>query len=62
MCFKCFSVLFLVPQDIVGSKCGLKANIGNIEKSSQHCPDENINHSLFITCDKQKLVLSFVAK
>ena len=62
MCFKHLSFLFLVHQEIVGSKCGWKVNIGNIEKSRQYCLNENINHSLFIKWDKQKWVLTFVAK
>jgi len=63
-CFKHLSFLFLVHQEIVGSKCCWKVNIGNIEKSRQYCLNEkfNINHSPFIKWDKQKQVLRFVAK
>ena len=61
-CFKHLSFLFLVHQEIVGSKCGWKVNIGNIEKSRQYCLNVNINHSSFIKWDKQKWVLSFIAK
>ena len=62
MCFKHFSFVFLVHQEIVGSKCGWKVNIGNIKNSRQYWHNENIYHSLFINWDKQKPVLSFFAK
>ena len=62
MCFKHLPFLFLVHQEIAGSKSGWKVNIQNVEKSRQYCLNENINHSPFIKWDKQKQVLSFVAK
>ena len=47
MCFKHFSFLFLVHQEIVGSNCGGKVNIGNIDRDSIFSKTRNLKMSLF---------------
>ena len=40
-------------------RCCWKVNIGNIEKSTQYCLNENINHSLFIKWAKRETSFKF---